>query len=318
MTSSQPRATQESHPLEGDPQGTLVWDWIEPTTPCPSPSLLVLINGFQRTRMDFRAMRRRLHEQCPWLVTLSLDNRGVGETTTTQPFTLDDMAGDVVFLVRKATERWSRAQSLSLLGISMGGMIAQRAAARLCKTASRDAGTRAPDRVFLVSTTAGGAHRFGSANNRVLSRDPNPRDAASTGPQFAQDFPAHLERMRRYFGSRFLSTSSLLVETLAKNTFKSATQPAEQDRARAQWHASVDFDGSQDLVILKEQGVKCSVLCGDEDHIMPLENSQKLADLLPGLAELVVYPKAGHLLLIEEPESFAGDVVARLSQDRQD
>lgn len=313
-------ATRETLAMPSDPEGVLVWDWMAPIDPAARPSILVLINGYQRHRMDFRAMRRRLHEQCPWLASLALDNRGVGETHTSQPFTLADMEDDVVRVAKQGYTLFTNAKSLSLLGISMGGMIAQGAARKLASLSNEPAPAVPPlARLFLVSTTAGGAHRI-PARVKPL-RDRRPADASNTDVALPgaldQDFAAHRERMRSYFGPKFLSSAPLVTEALAKSTYKTASDPKEHSRAEAQAAASRAFDGSSALADLRSFGVPCTVLCGDEDAIMPIENSHRLAGLLGERAETVVYPGAGHLLLIEEPEAFASDVASRLTRDRR-
>ena len=51
---------------------------------------------------------------------ITLDNRAVGRSSVTSPFTLDDMCADVVAI-------WEHLEitSSALLGISMGGAVAQ-------------------------------------------------------------------------------------------------------------------------------------------------------------------------------------------------
>jgi len=51
------------------------------------------------------------------------------------------------------------------------------------------------------------------------------------------------------------------------------------------------------------------VLCGDADQLTPLEYSQEIADLVPH-AQLVVVPRCGHMLTMEQPQ----EVTARLLQ----
>jgi pimeloyl-ACP methyl ester carboxylesterase len=50
--------------------------------------------------------------------------------------------------------------------------------------------------------------------------------------------------------------------------------------------------------------VRCPTLvaCGDEDQLTPLECSREIAALVPG-AELVVVPRCGHMLTMEQPDA---------------
>lgn len=55
--------------------------------------------------------------------------------------------------------------------------------------------------------------------------------------------------------------------------------------------------------------VPTTVLWGDRDDVLPREDEERLVAAIPG-ARLVVYEGAGHLLLWEEPERVAADLVA--------
>src|SRR5688500_3223575 len=50
----------------------------------------------------------------------SFDNRGVGETVATAPWTMEDMANDVTAIAEEFGH-----DTFHLVGVSMGGMIAQ-------------------------------------------------------------------------------------------------------------------------------------------------------------------------------------------------
>src|SRR5687767_4578663 len=74
--------------------------------------------------------------------TMCFDNRGVGETAASSPWTMQDMAADVIGLADEFGH-----DSFHLVGISMGGMISQEVVLNW------------PDRVrtlTLMATTPGG------------------------------------------------------------------------------------------------------------------------------------------------------------------
>ena len=73
---------------------------------------ITLINGYTRAWTDFRSMAKRWTES--GFSVLACDNRGAGQTTVAGPFTLDDIASDVIGL-------WDHLgiASSSVLGISM-------------------------------------------------------------------------------------------------------------------------------------------------------------------------------------------------------
>jgi rifampin ADP-ribosylating transferase len=55
--------------------------------------------------------------------------------------------------------------------------------------------------------------------------------------------------------------------------------------------------------------VPTAVLWGDQDGLLPREEQDRLVAAIPG-ARLVVYEGTGHLVLWEEPERVAADLVA--------
>jgi len=57
----------------------------------------------------------------------------------------------------------------------------------------------------------------------------------------------------------------------------------------------------------------CLILCGADDRMTPLRYAQFLAQALPS-ARLEVFPAAGHMLMLEQPQA-AADALARFLQD---
>jgi poly(3-hydroxyoctanoate) depolymerase len=58
------------------------------------------------------------------------------------------------------------------------------------------------------------------------------------------------------------------------------------------------------------------ILHGDDDPLVPVANARWMADLLPD-ARLSVVPEAGHLLLLDEPDSVVEELTAFLAGARQ-
>lgn len=55
--------------------------------------------------------------------------------------------------------------------------------------------------------------------------------------------------------------------------------------------------------LLAKVSVPTLVITGEEDEMIPVEESRRLADGIPGAA-LVIVPRAGHLANVEQPEAF--------------
>jgi pimeloyl-ACP methyl ester carboxylesterase len=242
----------------------------------PTPPRVTLINGHTRPLNDFRLLGRHLAEQ--GVGVLALDNRGAGATEVNGPFTLADLAGDVVAL-------WDHLEMpvTDLLGISMGGFIAQTLA------------LGRPDRVrrlILVSTA-------GSANG--LRRDDTP---------WSQD-PAAVERkLAPYFTAAFAERNAVLVKSMAKQIAKAVAEGDYVKRSDMQRDALAGFDVRGRLAA----GIKAKTLIihGTEDRIIPVAAAEELQALIPG-ARLEALAGAGHLLLAERPKELYALVHAFLS-----
>lgn len=255
--------------------------------------LLILVNGYGRTRLDFRAFRKRLEQIAPHVATLALDNRYCGQTEILSPTKsedlIDQMADDVLALASVYLEKMGL-NSFSLLGISMGGMIIQ--------TASAKAPSGLIDTLFLVSTTAGGSGRTwpGQRTSKEGIEYKNPN----------VDLESTRKNMARYFGARFLKNSPLVFDMLCKNVLKSSEDPKDQDNLKTQFYAGLNFDGVSQLAQIKSKNTV--IFTGTEDQVIPQENAEFLKKHIAN-SQLVLYPEVGHLILMEEPVRFAQDIL---------
>lgn len=253
-----------------------------------SDQLLVLVNGFQRPRGDFRAFRKRLKGLMPQLATLALDNRGTGESELVGGgISVPVMAEDVLAIAGEVRAQLGLS-TMSVLGISMGGLISLAIALEANQSVAK---------LILVSTTAGG---------RGAEVPPWLRDESKAEfKAWPTDKEGMVARMLPYFGERFLQKSPLLFEMMIKNMLKRASTGAMQEGSKLQYAASRSFDASTRL-----DRIVCPALIvtGAEDRVMPPANSEFLENNLLN-SRLVRYEGVGHLILIEEPEKFVADVV---------
>ena len=266
----------------------LAFDFEAPRDGQQANQLLVLVNGFARPRSDFRAFRKRIHAQMPNLATLALDNRGAGESEGgIEGLSVERMAEDAAFLAQAHAAALSL-QGYHALGISMGGMICQ-------NWASRDSQVNG---LILVSTTAGG-------DARVWPEGVEPMKLKSKAFEpWPQDVEAMQRRMSRYFGPKFRKSSPLLIEMMVKNMLNANAEAHAQGRSRAQYDATIAYDGVLSLARVSSPTL---VLTGSEDEIIPPGNADALCRLIPQ-AKKVVFPEMGHLLLVEDPENFVAQV----------
>lgn len=265
--------------------------------------LLVLVNGYQRTRLDFRAFRKKLS---PHIATIALDNRYCGETKIieqVEPFSVEVMAKDVYAIACFFMQKLNL-KSFSLLGISMGGMVVQTLASLLPSfiSAQQDAKLDAKgilDNLFLVSTTCGGVGRTW----------PRPVDDPTKLKYENKniDLESTKKNMSRYFADKFLQNSPLLFEMMCKNILKNSISAGDDLGVSEQYRVSAHYDGAS--LLNKISAKKTVVFSGDEDKIIPVGNAYYLHNNIQN-SELIIYPQVGHLILIEEPEQFVKDVAS--------
>jgi 3-oxoadipate enol-lactonase len=64
--------------------------------------------------------------------------------------------------------------------------------------------------------------------------------------------------------------------------------------------------------LLSQVAVPTLVITGDEDELIPVEESRRLARAIPG-ATLAILPRAGHLANLEQPDAFNEQLTAFLT-----
>ena len=231
-----------------------------------------LINGYTRPLNDFRLLGRFLQER--GLRVLALDNRGAGETQIESDFSLRDMVDDVAALWQHLGITTTR-----LLGISMGGFIAQQLTLTLPAQVAR---------LALVSTAA----------SHSLIRD--------NDIPWSNNIEAVLTKLAPYFTESFYQRNQILVKSMAKQIAKGVSEGSFAERAQRQKAAVHGFDVRSQLA-----EVACSTLIvhGAEDRIIPVEAAYELERTIPD-SKLMVCAGAGHLLLAEKPRELYEAVAA--------
>ncbi len=206
-----------------------------------------------------------------------LDNRDAGRSSkATAPYTIADMADDVAGLMDGLG-----IESAHILGISMGGMIAQEFA------------LRHPDRLNKLILTGTGA-ATGRAKfdpimtwNFVKQRD-------SEGLAFgAQQFIW-------LFSTDFLRNHQAVDQALA--LFASNPNPFSAEAYARQAEAYLKHDA---LYRLGDVRVPTLVISGEQDRLAPPWIGRELADAIPGAQfHLVEGSGASHAVILERPDDF--------------
>ncbi|MDX6623509.1 MAG: hypothetical protein QOE75_1441 [Solirubrobacterales bacterium] len=207
---------------------------------------------------------------------ISFDNRGIGLSAPTEdPFTTEHLAADALGLLDGlGIER------AHLLGISMGGMVAQELA------------LAAPER--LLSLTLGCTYCGGPG-----SQLPDPADI---GPLAEAMASGNFDRVLRASWAVNLSPGFRADEgRYAKFAAMAAGTPVPREVVQLQMQAIFGHDTNQRLPGL---AVPTLVVHGSVDRILPVVNGRLIASLVPG-SRLEVLEDVGHMFWWERPERAA-------------
>ncbi len=246
----------------------------------PGAPTAVLVQGLGlSSRFWFDVPGRLASGPEPWRAVV-LDNRGVGKSDKPRgPYRMATLADDVAAVLDDAG-----VDRAYVVGISLGGMIAQHVAIR---HASRVAG------LVLLATSAGVPH----------ARLPHPRVLATLfGMPLARKM-APAPQVGRAFARLLLAEKDIprARELLGKWPAAMRADPTSAQSFFAQLSAVLGHStGSR----LRRLTCPTVVVTGDDDCLIPPHNSRLLARLVPG-AHLEVIRACGHAIPSSDPECVA-------------
>jgi 3-oxoadipate enol-lactonase len=238
---------------------------------------LVLVQGLGFDRAGWEPVVGRLQRRYRLVL---IDNRGSGDSDPpTESFTVADMARDIVAVLDHAG-----IDRAHVLGLSLGGMIAQELAAGW------------PDRVdalVLAATTPGWPSGY-----------PMPPESVALLAQRTRD-RSHPETTRRH-----------VTNALARRT--AVEQPALVDRlvahvlahptAGPSWAAQAAAGARYtNRGLHRRIRARTLVVHGDADTVVDPRNARLLAERIDG-AELIMFAGRGHLFLWEDPAGLVAAV----------
>jgi 3-oxoadipate enol-lactonase len=241
---------------------------------------LLLINGLGSDSTEWLF---QLPEFAEHFLVIVFDNRGAGGSDTPPgPYTTPQMADDAAALLSHLG-----AGRAHVLGVSLGGMIAQEVA------------LRHPDRVgklVLACTSPGGE---GSVR-------PAPEVLKSFVLSPGADMQEEIRRVVPFLYSEgYRRDHSEEIEEFVRRRLARpvSAQSNAWQLAAAVGHAAWDR--------LSTIGAPTLVIAGDGDKVVPTVNSRRIAQRIPG-AKLVILPGAPHRLFAENAEAFNREVVTFL------
>lgn len=198
---------------------------------------------------------------------LTFDNRGTGESDPVDdPYTLDDLADDTVALMEHVD--WADAH---IVGVSMGGMVAQHLALRHReRVKSLALIATSPGPANLLLPTIEGLKQFAKANTSTDEA----RLRALLNLLIPPPFHSRVEADPRW------------------HTFKSDfLNPIPRKTMVMQLRAVALHNTAKDLRQLS--GLPTLVIRPDSDVLIRPSNSDRLVDAITG-ARLLTFPEAGH------------------------
>jgi 3-oxoadipate enol-lactonase len=227
---------------------------------------LLLVNGWTASGLVWPdAWLRELETQ---FRVIRIDNRGTGwSRSAPAPYTMADLADDAADVLRAC-----EVDEAIVLGISMGGMIAQELAMRHPRRVSR---------LILVATAP--------PVPAQLVPDPAPFMAALAAPPAGTDLGLHFSMVwGAYSAPEFLAAHPEVFDEIADQIVRRVTP---RRRVFDQLRAVRSWQGPDRL---RRLDVPTTVVHGDQDPLMPVGNGMRLSRLIPG-AEYVELEGVGHL-----------------------
>ena len=211
---------------------------------------------------------------------ITFDNRGTGKSDKPDAgYDLETMADEAVAVLRAAGH--SRAH---VVGISMGGMIAQLVALRH---------SQCVDKLVLLSTTPGGPHTVAPAPEAMLALMP---DLSKPPEEIIRS------AMQRITGPGFAAAHPEVISEMVRIALAA---PTPQFVFARQLAAIMESDRYPQLAKIAAPTL---VVHGDADPLVPYANGQTLAARIPG-ARLVTLQGCGHLAMWEQPRELVHALV---------
>ena len=211
--------------------------------------------------------------------TIVFDNRGVGRTDKPdEAYSVRMFADDTSGLLK-----YLNVTKCHILGISMGGMIAQQLALSYPELV---------EKLILCSTTFGG-------HNSIPIPEGTLRTLASSARLPREE--GLRRNMATAFSPEYIRDNPQVFEDVISHLL-SNPQPLYANQL--QFRALKDFDVEKRL---HEISSPVLILGGDRDEVIPTDNSHLLHERIEG-SELNVFKGSGHMVIIERAEDLNSKV----------
>ena len=274
---------------------------IQDTGPAGSPDVAVLVAGWTQDHTSWMDVVAELHRQRPDLRVVAFDARGHGwsDAGPRGTYTIDQLGDDVSEVIT----RYLPDRRVVLAGHSLGGPVIMSFAERHPEVVA--------DQVVGVALVATSAAHLGHDVFGLSARLTAP--AMLITPVFTRlrgmsrakvnlHHPGLLAGIVRqgFYGPGAATTRNRRRTAAQVGRAHPATTAALVDEMlhHDRMHTLADLDGTPTVV-----------LAGTKDGLCPMAHSRAIAEAMPN-ADLVVYPRAGHMLPYERPAEVAEQIAA--------
>lgn len=236
-----------------------------------------VLDNFDPRIVDGLASRHRV---------IATDYRGIGGSGGTTPLTVDEMARDAIALIRALGF-----EKVDLFGFSLGGFMAQDIALKipalvrkLILTGTGPAGGKDIDKVGEVSLPLIEKGRSTGVDPKLFLFF----TSSDTGRQAAEDFLNRLQER------------------------KTGRDQGPTPEAFARQLQAIEAWGRQTPQDLGSINVPVLIANGDQDIMVPTENSRDLARRIPN-SQLIIYEDAGHGGIFQNHVDFVSKALSFLA-----
>jgi pimeloyl-ACP methyl ester carboxylesterase len=241
---------------------------------------LLLLHGIGSSSRAFRHQLSELSDRFD-LIAWDAPGYGQSEDPPTAEFSIEDQADRAAQLLDEL-----RLDSAHVLGVSMGGVVAQ----------------------LLY-------HRHAKRVRALVLCDTNPGGGAAPEPERSERVRQRVQNLER-LGAREMARqrAPVLVTPEAPRELVQELADIMAEVRPAGYRAAAIALGRTDLTVsLKNIQIPTLVVHGACDQVVPLDTGRQLAESIPG-ARLVVIPDAGHVSNQERPLEFNAAVSEFLLQ----
>lgn len=209
---------------------------------------------------------------------VTFDPRGIGQSKANENdlrnLSMKTFVADVAGLLDHL-----KIEKAHVLGASFGGFVAQEFALRFPERLKK---------LILVCTTAGGQGHVAPEPEILRSFAPDPSRPLG-------------ERIRKFFRPAFTDGfHARHADTVEKVCRLREENEVAEPTYQAQLQAAFSFDLENEISRIKNETL---VVTGDQDNLVPAENSINLAKKMPN-ATLKIIENGSHLIFVENPDEF--------------